>query len=411
MKMIDDNGLENFLIAFASTPNKDENEKDGRNNVNLSFQHLTRHSIPMLVRWLRDYTGNPPSICVKGNWFSFDDFYSELSALNALDFISNRRLTMSSTEQEWRMECLALEAKKNDRILQLSEVIKETSQVVKETDQKLASRIDAFGEFVLRFGEKLDKEHEERKARDDEYFRKLAEERAKEREEFDRKMAKEREEYDQKRAKDREEFDRKYVNNQTGIKRIEGWRRNYTSAFETVVGAVLREWLYKQGYRDIDELTEQMHQIPTTKITPKGTEWDGVIWCRHISDADADADTNKWHLFLVEAKTNMLMKYITEKPEAVETTLDFIAKAHSGDIQRNTKNNTKVIQTAACWAVYHNMEVHVVFGAHAFDMAMIAEIEKHRYIRICLNDDLYHVFDEDGKQSELTYQDIEHDFW
>ena len=56
------------------------------------------------------------------------------------------------------------------------------------------------------------------------------------------------------------------------------------------------------------------------------------------------------------------------------------------------------------------MEIHAVFGAHTFDNAMIVEIEKHRYISICLNNDLYHVFDQDGKQCDLTYEDIAHDF-
>ena len=56
------------------------------------------------------------------------------------------------------------------------------------------------------------------------------------------------------------------------------------------------------------------------------------------------------------------------------------------------------------------MEIHAVFGAHTFDNAMIVEIEKHRYISICLNNDLYHVFDQDGKQCDLTYKDIAHDF-
>ena len=102
---------------------------------------------------------------------------------------------------------------------------------------------------------------------------------------------------------------------------------------------------------------------------PKGAEWDGAFWCRHMSDK------SKWHLFLVEAKSNIILCQIKEKPEAVAITNEFIAKSHSGEIQQNT-TNIHVKQLAGCWSVYNECsDIHVVFGAHAFDSQMIAELE------------------------------------
>ena len=291
------------------------------------------------------------------------------------------------------MEYLALEARKYDRTLQLAEV-------VEETDRKLGNRIDAFGEFVVRFGEKLDKDREERKARDDRDHEEWIARRDRDREErkarndeYYRKLAEDRKEYDRRMAFDREEYDRKY---------IYGGGRNLAITFENLVTAVLREWLYKQGYRDFCELPSGMRKFPTTSFS-NGPEWDGVICCVH-------KETEKWHQFLVEAKTNMSLTSITTKSAAVEITREFIAQAHNGEIQRNTRNNTSVMQVAGCWAVYHDMEIHVVLGAHAFDSAMVQEIERRGHIRVCLNADLYHVTGQDGQQVDLTFEDIEHYF-
>lgn len=70
------------------------------------------------------------------------------------------------------------------------------SEVIKYADQKLAERIDVLGGFVEGFGEKLDRDREERNARDD----KDREERNARDDEYSRKMAEDKLEYDRQMA-------------------------------------------------------------------------------------------------------------------------------------------------------------------------------------------------------------------
>jgi hypothetical protein len=141
-----------------------------------------------------------------------------------------------------------------------------------------------------------------------------------------------------------------------------------------------------------------MCDLPKTKVISKGAEWDGAFWCLNES---------KWHLFLVEAKTTITLSHITQKPEAVNVTKEFIVKSHTGEIQRNT-TNTHVKQLAACWSEYYDYaEIHVVFGAQAFDSEMIAELENLQYMRICLNEELYYVYEPSGDPCEIPWHEVD----
>ena len=71
-------------------------------------------------------------MCVKQNTFSFDEFYRMLKNMNKLDYISDRRLNRSLSDQEWRIEQPGLEAKRHDVILQIEHIVlnsaKETAE-------------------------------------------------------------------------------------------------------------------------------------------------------------------------------------------------------------------------------------------------------------------------------------------
>ena len=68
---------------------------------------------------------------VKGNSFSFKTFYHTCKKEAAEELITELRLNMSWTHQEWEIELLALSAPTNDRILLVEDQIVEKEHISK----------------------------------------------------------------------------------------------------------------------------------------------------------------------------------------------------------------------------------------------------------------------------------------
>ena len=66
--------------------------------VDLRFNRITVAGLQQVVTWLKSRP--TVSVCVTGNLFAFDAFYSTLKDMDAIDFVVQRRLNMSYTDQE-----------------------------------------------------------------------------------------------------------------------------------------------------------------------------------------------------------------------------------------------------------------------------------------------------------------------
>ena len=82
-----------------------------------------------MIRWLGDH--QEYSMHVKGNSFSFKTFYHTCKKEATEELITELRLNMSRTHQEWEIELLALSAPTNDRILLVKDQIVEKEHVSK----------------------------------------------------------------------------------------------------------------------------------------------------------------------------------------------------------------------------------------------------------------------------------------
>ena len=305
--------------------------------VDLRFNRITVAGLQQVVTWLKSRPA--VSVCVTGNLFAFDAFYSTLKDMDAIDFVVQRRLNMSYTDQEWRIEQLALERKQNDRILQIEDTLASASRIIVESAKasaKATTEADERHRKVLEAAKEAAKEADERR----------------------RKAIAEADERRRKAMAEAEERDREFhkrldKQNKT-VSDMVGWQRNQNDAFEDIVSGALEKFLVKHGFQILQNVPRVHRMVPSMRpIYEVGVEWDGIVHCRKGTDR---------YVYLVEAKSHVKEDHISGMVPRIQRTKEFIALCANGTLPDKNK------YTSMCysWALLQGAAVRGVVGASVF---------------------------------------------
>ncbi len=93
--------------------------------IDIRFNYLSVESIEVLVEFLRNHP--TASVCVGNNNIGFTEFYNKLVDMNQKVMFEHERLSMGWTRQELSIDVLAAQAMRDNRIIQLSDVVEQLS--------------------------------------------------------------------------------------------------------------------------------------------------------------------------------------------------------------------------------------------------------------------------------------------
>ena len=293
--------------------------------------------------------------------------------MNATELINERKLNMSYTDQEWRIERLAVEAKKHDRILQIEELNAATSRLLQEFSK---ANTEAF-------------EHQRQKnAEADERQRKINAEavaEAAERQRVNDAKNAEADERHRQAVAEAAERDRKFhekmdAQNQ-GIVDVLNWQKHQNDSFEDLITSVLEKFLVKQGFvvlKTMDKKSRTILGMPPA--FERGVQWDGVVYC--------SKDGAKF-LYLVEAKSHLKEKAINGMDPRIERTEAFIKLCAEGVLP------LKDSQIVMCndWRLFAGATVRGAIGATAMTGNMLEKITKKGLLSVCSDLETYTVVD------------------
>ena len=341
-----------------------KNTSEGKKiRLDLSYNRFTIDIIPYMINWLKD--NQQYSIQVKANSFCFNAFYASCKSEEAVKFISDRRLNMSQTDEEWAIEILALRALDEDRILQINDLILQRERVSKVDNSEHCKRmkeLDNQNNVVNQRIAKLNK----------------------------------------------------------SLLHLTGWHQNQTDGFEELITTALKRSLCDSGFdiiEIVDKYKRKLPKIDIDGIDYRGIEWDGII---HCSKGDAE------YLYLVEAKTTISLAAIQNSCERIVRTQDFITlcqdvelaekiKKSYADVKKIDKEVIKLIPSlpplCRLWRHFKNSKIQFVIGALTLSPEIIEMCVKNGYITVCRNLDFFSISDyslstaesENEKKSEKKY--------
>jgi hypothetical protein len=351
-------------------------------SVDLRFNRLTHSSIAPLVRHLQNDAD--ARFVVNGNSFGFDIFYEVLQDMGEVDLIRARRLNMSSTDSEWRIEKLALTAKEGDRIIQFEDIIEKTVRLLDKGSLQMiagdaANRL-AIAE-ILSAGVLTDK-----RINDVLSAGILTDNRINDVSEQMRKL-------------------------QSSVVSLTKWHLNQTSLFESVITNSFAKYLISHGYTDVTILTDKNQRCaPQMTSLRKDSsasrrdadrrqtnafEWDGVICCDHLGERK---------LFLIEAKTTVAIYSISDMEGRIDKTKKFIEDCGSfedhGMSQKKPvkKEANRVLR--AIWGAFSDCSIEAVIASTVFTEEHLSAISNKKYFGMCINEESYHVI-HGGEESPL----------
>ena len=179
------------------------------------------------------------------------------------------------------------------------------------------------------------------------------------------------------------------------VKQMYGWQFNQTAAFETLVTSVLGKYLLTFGSTvEVSLSSKVLRKLPiVADVFKVGVEWDGVIFCSKVGGGRST-------LYLVEAKTNINLESIVGMANRIRRTKVFVMLCAENKIKITVKNSALCGQ----WSSFYGADVRGVIGAHAFTLDTMTSAAP--YIRICANDNAYHVVDIDGGEVLMDKNEV-----
>ena len=328
--------------------------------------------------------------------------------MDAVDFITTGRLNMAVDAEERRVEVLALEAKKDDRVLQIVELTAAASRVLKESAEahELQRKANAEADELRRKANAEADELQRKKfdEADERRRKEIAEADELQRKKFDEAAERHRKEMAEAAALDDErhrkvmaEADkrlRQWDKHDKGIRDLLGWQRNQTDAFENMITSILEKFLVRQGFEIVTTMPKDLRRVGSMRPAfEAGFEWDGIVHCKK--------DTT-YFLYIVEAKSNL---EITGMPARLLRTQDFVSKCVDGTLPR--KDRQRLVCNA--WSSFRGSTIRGVVGASAMTGYMRTAAADLGFLTVYTELDSYTVRDPTDGATETFTAPLESD--
>jgi hypothetical protein len=330
--------------------------------ADFSYNRLTIDSLKLMASFL--VSDPTQKCCVRGNDFTFDDFYEVLSGMKAHNLFYERRICMSQTDIEWRIEQLAFNIKVSDALLQsTAELINShtnTSELRNLPSTKHGDNVE-FDSLV-----------ESNRIRDERFERLFA----------------------------------KYITAEYGpsnaddgtVSVLSEELLNTADDFIGVVEEVMCKHLLNVGCDMPCQLPVHLLHLPHEAKDQEEIDWDSVIFCKKRGDSLPT-------VFLVEEIKSVDIGVIHSMQTRINSTRKFIVMCKNTPTESVECSQRKLFSV---WAAFNNCTIRGVFGAPAFTDSQVAEIDDSSFMRInynLSNPRGVDIFERGTKRSEILLED------
>lgn len=326
--------------------------------ADFSYNRLTISSLKLMASYL--VSDPTQKCCVRGNDFTFDDFYDVLSGMKAQNLFYERRICMSQTDIEWRIEQLAFNIKVSETLL-----------------QSTAELINSHTNSSER-GNLPSKKH-----RDNVEFDSLVESNRIRDERFEKLFAK---------------FlvvDDILTNADDGtVSVLSEEVLKSTDDFVSVVEEVMCRHLLNEGCDMPCQLPAHLLQLPHEVDDQQELSWESAIFCKKSGD-------NLPTVFLVQGIKSDDIAVIHRMQMRINSTRKFIVMCKRTPLQEVEDSHKKLFSV---WSAFNNCTIRGVFGAPSFTDSQIVEIDDSSFMRINLNPlnvRIVEIYERGRKRSEI----------
>jgi hypothetical protein len=301
--------------------------------ADFSYNRLTISSLKLMASFL--VSDPTQKCCVRGNDFTFDDFYEALSVMKAQNLFYERRICMSQTDIEWRIEQLAFNIKVSETLLQ------STAELINSHSNK-----SELGKLpCTKNGDNV---------------------------EFDRLV-------ESNRIRD-ERFEKlfaKYIIVDNNPSNANDGKVSAISAdgFISVVEEAMCNHLLNEGCDMPCLLPAHLLHLPNM-VNGKGEiKWDSAISCKKNGDKLPT-------VFLIEEIKSVDIAEIHRMQVRINSTRKFIVLCKTTPPEKVKGFQKKLF---SIWAAFNNCTIRGVFGAPSFTDSQAADMDDSSFMRINLS--------------------------
>jgi hypothetical protein len=330
--------------------------------ADFSYNRLTISSLKLMASFLA--SDPTQKCCVRGNDFAFDDFYEVLSVMKAQNLFYERRICMSQTDIEWRIEQLAFNIKVSETLLQ------STAELIHSHTNKI--ELGKLPSTKHGYNFEFDRLVESNRIRD-ERFEKL----------FAKFIV----------------LDNSSPNADRGtVSVLSEELLKSTDDFISVVNEVMCKHLLNEGCDMPSQLPAHLLHLPLMADDGEEVCWDSVIFCKKSGE-------NLPTVFLIEEIKAVNLAVIHRMQMKINSTRKFIVMCKANLPEKVECFRKK---SFSVWAAFNNCTIRGVFGAPSFTDAQIAVMDDSSFMRINLNPSNprgVEIFERGTKRSEILLED------
>jgi hypothetical protein len=304
-----------------------------------SFNRLTISSLKLIASFL--VSDPTQKCCVRGNDFTFDDFYEELSVMKAQNLFCERRNCMSQTDIEWRIEQLAFNIKVSETLLQ------STAELIHSHSNK--SEIGKLPSTKNGDNVEFDRLVESNRIRDERFEKLFAKFKI-----MDKNPS---------NADDRT------------ISVISEEHLISTDDFISVIEEAMCGHLLNEGCDIPCQLPAHLLHLPNMVDGEEEIKWDSAIFCKKSGDKLPT-------VFLIEEIKSVDIAVIHRMQVRINSTRKFIVLCKTTPPEKVKCFQKKLFSV---WAAFNNCTIRGVFGAPSFTDSQAADMDDSSFMRINLS--------------------------